>query len=348
MLRRAAERADRWAGPRGSTLRAARLALVASLAVLVAALLGPLAPWRLPAEVTLAAPRGQSRIHTVLVASAAAAALNVLVASALLATAPLWTRGPASDARGAPRAAVSRGNLGPAPRRRRAGRAPAAPARLREPLVGRGLERAAHPRRARRARRRRKLQSSSGPSAGATPSGTTGSRRTTSPTASPRARRSARWRASRARRRRRSTNSRSGLPRGSPPSRSVVLLGLFVARARLPGAPRRPRRSSSRSTPGTCASAPTGAATASSSSSRVAGALLLLRALRGRPLAPLARLRRGAGGAPLDDSDRGVRAPRARGRRCRSRSRSGPRAGAAAARPSSSSRTSSPRWLASS
>ncbi|HEX2484198.1 MAG TPA: hypothetical protein VHQ66_02785, partial [Myxococcota bacterium] len=84
--------AERWLGPRGSSLRRARLALLAALVVLVAALVGPLAPWRLPAEASLAAPRSQSRVHTVLVASCAAAAVNALLTAALFATARLWTR----------------------------------------------------------------------------------------------------------------------------------------------------------------------------------------------------------------------------------------------------------------
>jgi hypothetical protein len=68
------------------------LTLAAALVVLAVALVGPLAPWRLPADASLAAPRGQSRVHTVLVASSAAALVNALLAAGLFATAPLWTR----------------------------------------------------------------------------------------------------------------------------------------------------------------------------------------------------------------------------------------------------------------
>lgn len=85
-------RVGRWLGPPGSELRRARLGLGAALALLLAVLAGPAAPWQLPSDVSLAVPRGQSRIHTVLVATWWAAAANALLAAALLASARLWTR----------------------------------------------------------------------------------------------------------------------------------------------------------------------------------------------------------------------------------------------------------------
>ena len=68
------------------------------LAGLLAVVAGPFAPWHLPADVSLAAPPGQSRLHTVLVATWWAAAANAVLAAALFASAPFWARerGPAS------------------------------------------------------------------------------------------------------------------------------------------------------------------------------------------------------------------------------------------------------------
>jgi hypothetical protein len=107
-LGRARERAGRWLGPPGSALRRARLALAAALGLLLAFVLGPFAPWLLPADVSLAVPRGQSRIHTVLVASWWAALANALLAAALLASAPAWARGSAFAAPTRARAPLAR------------------------------------------------------------------------------------------------------------------------------------------------------------------------------------------------------------------------------------------------
>jgi hypothetical protein len=79
-------------GPPGSGLRRWRLLLGAALAVLVAWLLGPYQPWRLPGDPTLIPRAGQSRIHILLVATWWAAAANALLAALLLATSRWWAR----------------------------------------------------------------------------------------------------------------------------------------------------------------------------------------------------------------------------------------------------------------
>ncbi len=83
---------EAWLGPAGSTLRRARVGLLVALAVLLAWLLGPYAPFSLPGGPTLIPHAGQSRIHSVLVASWYAAALNAVGCALLLGTAARWTR----------------------------------------------------------------------------------------------------------------------------------------------------------------------------------------------------------------------------------------------------------------
>lgn len=77
-------------GPRGSPLRRARLLLLLAAALLALWLAGPYAPWRLPGDPSLVPAPGQSRIHTVLVGIGWAAAANLALCGALLATARLW------------------------------------------------------------------------------------------------------------------------------------------------------------------------------------------------------------------------------------------------------------------
>jgi hypothetical protein len=79
-------------GPPGSGLRLARIALGTVLFALVAWLLGPLRPGALPGAPTLVPRAGQSHIHTVLVATGAAAAANAVLCALLLATSGFWAR----------------------------------------------------------------------------------------------------------------------------------------------------------------------------------------------------------------------------------------------------------------
>ena len=79
-------------GPRGTALRFARLALGVALLVLVAWLLGPFRPSALPGAPTLVPRAGQSHIHTVLVATGWAAAVNAALCALLLLTSGLWAR----------------------------------------------------------------------------------------------------------------------------------------------------------------------------------------------------------------------------------------------------------------
>ncbi len=81
--------------PRGAALRRARVALGACLLLALAWLVGPWRPWALPGAPTLVPKPGQSHIHTVLVASGFAAALNAALCALLLATSGLWAREPA-------------------------------------------------------------------------------------------------------------------------------------------------------------------------------------------------------------------------------------------------------------
>jgi hypothetical protein len=77
-------------GPPGSSLRRWRLLLGAVLVLLVAWLLGPYRPWRLPGEPALIPRPGQSRVHIVLVATWWAAAVNAVLCALLLATTRFW------------------------------------------------------------------------------------------------------------------------------------------------------------------------------------------------------------------------------------------------------------------
>jgi hypothetical protein len=70
----------------------ARILLGGALAACLAVLLGPFAPWLLPDEPTLVPRDGQSRIHTVLVATWWAAAVNAVLCALLLATSRAWAR----------------------------------------------------------------------------------------------------------------------------------------------------------------------------------------------------------------------------------------------------------------
>jgi len=79
-------------GPPGSGLRAARLGLGCALVVLTVWLLGPLRPSALPGAPTLVPREGQSHIHTVLVATGWAAAVNAALCALLLASSGLWAR----------------------------------------------------------------------------------------------------------------------------------------------------------------------------------------------------------------------------------------------------------------
>jgi hypothetical protein len=69
----------------------------------VAWLLGPWRPWGLPDAPSLVPKPGQSHIHTVLVASGWAAALNAALCALLLATSRRWAREPSRPHRAAPR-----------------------------------------------------------------------------------------------------------------------------------------------------------------------------------------------------------------------------------------------------
>jgi hypothetical protein len=88
----AAARLRRLLGPPGSSLRRWRLLLGAALVLLVAWLLGPYQPWRLPGEPGLIPRPGQSRVHIVLVATWWAAAVNAVLCALLLATTRFWAR----------------------------------------------------------------------------------------------------------------------------------------------------------------------------------------------------------------------------------------------------------------
>jgi hypothetical protein len=90
-------------GPAGSALRRARLALLGVLALLVAWLAGPYAPWSLPGDPSLIPVPGQSRVHTVLVGVGWAAVLDVGLCLLLLATAGLWARPGGASRSAAPR-----------------------------------------------------------------------------------------------------------------------------------------------------------------------------------------------------------------------------------------------------
>lgn len=79
-------------GPPGSGLRRWRLLLAAGLLVLVAWLVGPYAAFRLPGDPGLVPRPGQSRIHTILVATWWAAAVNAVLCALLLASSGLWAR----------------------------------------------------------------------------------------------------------------------------------------------------------------------------------------------------------------------------------------------------------------
>jgi hypothetical protein len=95
-------------GPPGTGLRAARLGLGCALIVLAVWLLGPLRPWALPGTPTLVPREGQSHIHTVLVATGWAAALNAALCALLLATSGLWARPLRSVGRNRPRVPLGR------------------------------------------------------------------------------------------------------------------------------------------------------------------------------------------------------------------------------------------------
>ena len=69
-----------------SAVGRSRLPLLAVVAFLTLLLLFPHAPWRLPGQPALFPRKGQSVLHTVLVASWYAAALNALLCAALIAT----------------------------------------------------------------------------------------------------------------------------------------------------------------------------------------------------------------------------------------------------------------------
>jgi hypothetical protein len=79
-------------GPPGSQLRRWRLVLLLGLLVLGAWLVGPYAAFRLPEDPSLVPKPGQSRIHTILVATWWAAALNAALCALLLATSGFWAR----------------------------------------------------------------------------------------------------------------------------------------------------------------------------------------------------------------------------------------------------------------
>jgi len=82
-------------GPPGSALRRVRLLLLAGLLALLAWLVGPLRPGALAGSPTFVPHPGQSHIHTILVATWWAAALNAALCALLLATSGLWMRRPA-------------------------------------------------------------------------------------------------------------------------------------------------------------------------------------------------------------------------------------------------------------
>ena len=79
-------------GPPGSGLRRWRVVLGLGLLALLAWLLGPYAPFRLPGAPTLVPHADQSRIHTVLVATWWTALLNAGLVAVLLATSRFWAR----------------------------------------------------------------------------------------------------------------------------------------------------------------------------------------------------------------------------------------------------------------
>ena len=97
-------------GPPGSALRRWRVLLALGLLALLAWLVGPYAAFRLPGDPTLVPRPGQSRIHTILVATWWAAAVNAVLAALLLATSGFWAR-----AERVPLAALTRPGARPRP-----------------------------------------------------------------------------------------------------------------------------------------------------------------------------------------------------------------------------------------
>ena len=92
-------------GPRGSALLRVRVLLGGGLLALLVWLVGPLRPSLLVGAPTLVPGPGQSHIHTILVATWYAAALNAALCALLLATSGLWMRPLRAAAPAAPRAA---------------------------------------------------------------------------------------------------------------------------------------------------------------------------------------------------------------------------------------------------